>query len=161
MKKKLIAVMATCALAMCLAGCGSEESAPAEDAQQPEQAEQTESNGVDEFTIEIGGCTVTEDYEGNPAAVVEYTWTNNAEEAQMFDVAVIAKGFQNGVQLDIATISVDNEQFDMEASWKEIKPGTTQTVYRAYLLEDMSELTIEVEGWISDGPVAEKAFTLE
>lgn len=172
--KKLIVMAAAGVLALTLAGCGSDEPPTTEPAQTGDQVEQVESDDGEaaqavtdageaegEFSIEIGSCTLTEDYEGNPAIVVEYTWTNLSDDAQMFDVAVIAKAFQNGIELDLGTISYDNEQFDMDASWKEIKSGTTQTAYRAFLLDDMSEVTVEVEGWFSDGPVAEKAFTLE
>lgn len=160
--KKLVATAAACVLAMALVGCSSDESSTDSKESAPvEQAQKTASAGEAEgdFTVEIGGCTLTEDYEGNPAIVVEYTWTNNNEEAQMFDVAVINQAFQNGIQLDYAFITSD--EFDIDASMKEIKTGATQTVYKPYLLDDMSEVSVEVEGWLTDGPVAEKSFTLE
>lgn len=169
--KKLIVMVAAGALALALAGCGSDEPTTTEPAQTGDQAAQvepdageaeqagTDSGEATAFEVSIGSCTVTEDYEGNPAIVVEYTWTNNNSEAMMFDVNVITRAFQNGVELDYAILMSD--EFDVDDSMKEIKPGVTQTVYKPYLLDDMSEVTVEVEDWFSDGPVAEKAFTLE
>lgn len=170
--KKLIVMVAAGALALALAGCGSDEPTTTEPAQTGDQAAQVEPAAGEteqavtdagevagDFTVEIGGCTLTEDYEGKPAIVVEYTWTNLNDEAQMFDVAVLNQAFQNGIELEYAILMSD--EFDTSASMKDIKSGTTQTVYKPYLLDDMSEVTVEVEGWFSDGPVAEKAFTLE
>lgn len=155
--KKLITLAVVCVMAVACVGCSSGEETSSTGGGEVEPAKVESASG---YTVEIGEATVTEDYEGNAALVVEYTWTNAGDEATMFEVAIDDKAYQNGVQLEYATISVDNKQFDMEASWLEIKPGATQTVYQAFLLADQSDVEIEVTEWLYDDILAEKVVSV-
>ena len=56
-------------------------------AAEPQAAEQSEATQA-AYGVTIDGCRVTEDYQGNPAAVVTYTFTNNSDEATSPAVAV-------------------------------------------------------------------------
>lgn len=106
----------------------------------------------------IDGCRVTEDYQGNPAAVVTYTFTNNSDEATSFMVALYPKVFQNGVELGTAIGS----DWDSEKYSSDVKPGSSTTVEMGYALEDMSDITVEVEELLSfsDAVLAEQTFSL-
>lgn len=162
MKKavKLAAVVATVALSATLIGCGGDSSNEGKDEQQPEQSEPAKDDNVEsDVVVEIIGSKVTEDYEGNPAIVIEYNWTNNTEEAESFMLATLCKAFQDGIQLESAII-MNDEVYDSEASLKEIKPGASLTVYSAYVLDSESDVTIEVEELFGE-LIAEKTFSVK
>ena len=121
-------------------------------ATEPQAAEQSACG------VTIDGCRVTEDYQGNPAAVVTYTFTNNSDEATSFMVALYPKVFQNGVELGTAIGS----DWDSEKYSSDVKPGSSTTVEMGYALEDMSDITVEVEELLSfsDAVLAEQTFSL-
>ena len=127
---------------------------PAETAQAQKTAESNDAK----YVVTIDSCEITEDYQGNPAALVTYTFTNNSDEAKSFMVAIADKAYQNGVQLDTAVISgVDNN------SMKDVKPGATITVQQGFKLDDDSDMTVEVEelfNFRSDELLAEKTFSI-
>ena len=77
--------------------------------------------------------------------VVDYTFTNNSDEATSFMVATIDKAFQNGVELDTGMVMNINN----EAAMKDIKPGASVQVQQAFKLADQSEVTVEVEELLS------------
>ncbi len=167
MKARVFGMAATFALAGCLAlaGCSSgstDDSQEATTSGDEQSATQEEETVQSDYEVSIDDCVVTEDYEGNSAIVVTFTWTNNSEDNQMFEVAIDATAFQNGIELDYATISVTNEEFDTNSAYNEIKPGTTQTVQQAFLLDDQSEVTVECTEFISldDTLLAEATFSL-
>lgn len=166
MKKRLVAAAMACAVAgsLGLFGCSSGSDAPAkEEAGGGEtQPAQKEEAPAAKYAVSIDDCATTSDYQGNPALVVTYTWTNNSDDDAMFSVAIRDKVFQNGVELDFAVISSSDGSFDTGASMKDIKPGATQTVQKAYLLEDQSDVTIECEESFSfsDELLAEQTFSL-
>ena len=111
------------------------------------------------YEVTIDSCNVVDDYEGNPAASITYTWTNNSDEAVSFASAVYPKCFQNGVQLESAIVtSTDSSNY-----LNEVKPGSTVEVTLDYELQDKSELLVEVKEFISfnDDLLATKTFTLE
>lgn len=130
---------------------GRSETAPAQEAEA--QAEEPAAYGVT-----IDGCRVAEDYEGKPAAVVSYTFTNNSDDAVSFAVALNPQVFQNGVQLNTA-IGTD---WDSEKYLSDVKPGASTTVEIGYELEDESDITVEVTELISfdDTVLAEQTFSV-
>ncbi len=110
------------------------------------------------YAVTIDNCTVTTDYQDNPAIVVDYTFTNNSDEATSFMVATIDKAFQNGVELDTGMVMNINN----EAAMKDIKPGASVQVQQAFKLADQSDVTVEVEELLSmnDTLLAERTFTV-
>lgn len=143
---------------LALAGCGSSDEAPADDVSS-EQTEQAEPEApASDYAVTIDGVTVTEDYEGNPAVIVDYTFTNNSDEATSFAVACHAKVFQNGVQLESAITTDDLGNGYMA----EIKPGASTQARLAYSLTDQSDITVEVEEFFSldDTMLAEATFSV-
>ena len=143
---------------LALAGCGSSDEAPADDVSS-EQTEQAEPEApASDYAVTIDGATVTEDYEGNPAVIVDYTFTNNSDEATSFAVACHAKVFQNGVQLESAITTDDLGNGYMA----EIKPGASTQARLAYSLTDQSDITVEVEEFFSldDTMLAEATFSV-
>ena len=154
----LALVAATSPLA--LAGCnGSDAGDDAPAAEQPaeEQTEQpAEEKASSKYVVTIDGSTVTTDYEGKPAIIVDYTFTNNSDDATSFAVACSQKAFQNGVQLETAVVLDDLGN----GCLAEIKPGATTSARMAYSLADESDVTVEVKELISfdDTILAEATF---
>lgn len=154
----LALVAATSPLA--LAGCnGSDAGDDAPAAEQPaeEQTEEpAEERASSKYAVTIDGSTVTTDYEGKPAIIVDYTFTNNSDDATSFAVACSQKAFQNGVQLETAVVLDDLGNGYLA----EIKPGATTSARRAYSLADESDVTVEVTELISfdDTILAEATF---
>ena len=143
-----------------LVGCnGSDSADDAPAAEQPAE-EQTEEPAEEQtsskYAVTIDGSTVTTDYEGKPAIIVDYTFTNNSDDATSFAVACSQKAFQNGVQLANAVVMDDLGNGYLA----EIKPGATTSARMAYSLTDESDVTVEVTELISfdDTILAEATF---
>lgn len=132
------------------------QQAAGDEAQEPQQASQAEAAA--KYAVSIDGCEVGADYEGKPAAIVTFTFTNNSDEDANFMMAVADKAFQNGVQLERAIIT----DIDNESSMKDIKPGSSVSVQEAYVLDDESDMTVEVTELISfdDTILAEATFSV-
>lgn len=165
MMRKIVSGAVVCSMmvgGLALFGCSSDEGQkPSSDEGQVQEAAQQEEVQT-EYPVTIDACAVTSDYQGNPAIVVTYTWTNNSSDPQMFEVAIDDKAFQNGVELSFATISVTDQTYDMQASFKEVQPGATQTVYQAFLLDDQSDVTVQCQELISfsDEILSEASFSV-
>lgn len=132
------------------------QQAAGDEAQEPQQASQAEAAA--KYAVSIDGCEVGADYEGKPAAIVTFTFTNNSDKDANFMMAVADKAFQNGVQLERAIVS----DIDNESSMKDIKPGSSVSVQEAYVLDDESDMTVEVTELISfdDTILAEATFSV-
>ncbi len=167
MVKRAMVLAAVGMLAGCLAlfgcssgdGAGGSGSQDGEGQQEPQAASQEKKEAPEsKYAVTIDDGVVGEDYQGNPALIVTFTFTNNSDDATSFLVAISDKAYQNGVQLERA-IRTDG---DSQSSMKDIKPGATVTVEQAYVLDDQSEVTVECTELISfdDTVLAEKAFTV-
>lgn len=122
---------------------GSAESTPvAEQGASQDAPARAEQEAASDYAVTIDDCRMTEDYEGNPAAVVTFTFTNNSEETTSPAVALHAQVFQNGTELEMA-ITTDNE--DAGKYMNDVKPGSSITYGLAYELEDTSDITVEVQ----------------
>ena len=104
-------------------------------------ADKQDASQASDYAVSIDSAVVTADYQGNPALVVTYTWTNNSDEATSFAAQLLPKCFQNGVQLDTAVV-VDG--VDSNGYVNEVKPGATTSVQLAYALADDSIVSVEV-----------------
>ena len=173
MKRLLALILALC-LCFALAACGGtpESEAPATDAPGTEapvteapETEQPEAPSaaatLEEYDVEIKSAALGEDYEGNPAIMITFSWTNNSEETVMPMVAVVTRAFQGGVGLDSAII-IGNDNYDGDAYSTEVRPGTTIVVQVAYALRDeTSPVEFVIEKFLgTDGSMAYKEFDI-
>ena len=157
-------------LAFTLCACGGEETtntsdpepvspAPTE-TEEPEQAAPSSTATLGDYTVEIGDAFMATDWEGNPALVVTYTWTNNSDSATSAMSALYDKAFQDSVQLEIAMMDVV-EGYDSGASMLEVQPGGTHTYQQAYVCTSTtSPVQVTVEELFGDGTTAEKTFDI-
>lgn len=120
-----------------------------------------EAATASDFSVVIGESAQTEDYEGNPALVVTFTFTNNSDDDANFMFAVSPKAFQDGVELESAILL--NDDFDMENALKDVKPGVSLDVQWAYVLDGSSDVTVEVTELMSfdDTVLATKTFSVD
>ena len=102
----------------------------------------------------------SQDFEGKPAIVVTYTFTNNSNKDGRFLTTVHAQAFQDGVELDTAIIA--DGSVDTASAMKDVKPGASVTVQWAYVLTSKSDVQVEVKNLFdfSDDTVATRTFTV-
>lgn len=113
------------------------------------------------FTVKIGDAETVKDYEGNPAILITYDFTNNDEKAQSFGMSVMPKAFQDGIECKDAYLPSDVKYEDNYMV--EIKPGKSITVQRAYKLDGETAVDVEVTELISfdDKSMVVKSFELK
>lgn len=182
--KRLLATLLALMLALSLAACGGDTSDKAnqsdadgssaeqqadpagEKTEEPAEAEEPETpaNAADlgDYHVEITGVSLSTDYEGNPAVIVSYSWTNNSEDTTMPMTTVTCSVFQDGVGAE-AAIMMD-ENYDGDSSMTEVRPGTTLDVQEAFVLSNTtSPIEVEISEWLTlddDPPVAYQEFDL-
>lgn len=97
-----------------------------------------------DYTVSLVNATVYEDDDGEPILVLKYDFTNNSNESQSFIGATYDKAFQNGVQLSPAILIGTQYNYDVSLASKEVQPGVSMEVQRAYHL-DHPTADVEVE----------------
>ena len=159
-------------LALSLSGCGvlsdtssDQSSESTASSQSPTPAGSKDSTMQDEgdigdYHIKIVSAEKGQDYSKKDVIIVTYEWTNNSDDEQMFSTAFQAKAFQGGIECSSLTV-VDG--VDGAKPLSNIKPGATLTVQEAYLLNDDSDVEVEVSAWISFGNDAKvvKTFSVK
>lgn len=91
----------------------------------------------------LTGVSRSQDYDKTPVVVLDYTWTNNGDDAQMFTMAVGTTVYQDGIELERAIMPQGTESGD---EIKKIKPGATLSVDTGFKLTSDSPLEIEIKG---------------
>lgn len=109
-----------------------------------EQPKQKNKGTVsDKYDVEIVTAKTATDFQGNPAIIVTYNFTNNSNANASFLTSVSANAFQNSVQCNVATMMPD--VMDAQPSLAEVQPGGTITLECAYSLQDTANpITVQV-----------------
>lgn len=98
-----------------------------------------------DYLVSIDGYILTQDYEGKPAVVINFTWANNSEETTSFAFAVNSQVFQNDIECETAIV-VDTAVYNAENYMKDIKPGASLAVQLAYVLQDIDNpISVELK----------------
>lgn len=107
----------------------------------------------DIIDVDINGChvkyeghEVVQNMSGDWCVAVYYTFTNNSDENEAFVFNVRDKAFQNGVELDSSLFHVNDYSKKRES---ELQPGVSTTVCSAFILQDDSNVELQVYPWIS------------
>lgn len=128
------------------------------------QASTSDKGTIDNYYVEIGKAVKAKSFDDKDILIVEFIWKNDDINATNFESAVFDIAYQNGIQIE-STNSLSElyeEQYNIDACYTSIQPGTTLTIYEAYVLTDNSPVTVEVSGFISfDGTKITKQFILE
>lgn len=146
--KKLLSMLAiTTMLLTMLTGCGSssDQTTSTTDTGSAAASEQTTEDNATEssstlasYSVEIKGAKLCEDYEGNPAIMITYSWTNGSEETTSPLGSMMPQAFQDGVELEVAIVD-----FEYNDGFSDVRPGTTIEVDAIY--EMTSESVVEFE----------------
>lgn len=98
--------------------------------------------GGGEYAVTINSLRKVEDDEGNPAVVVNYSFTNKTMESTSTLFALLIQVFQDDKELDPALVM---EGVHYEHSGKEIKPQETlQDCEEAFVMTSENKLQIEI-----------------
>lgn len=114
-----------------------------EESQEATETTRTNPASLGDYVVEIKSATVTQDYDGNPAVIITYSWTNNSSETTSPMLSISTAVFQNGVGMDSAFI-YDDPAYDGDMYSTDVRPGTTVDVQEAFELSDTTS-PIEVE----------------
>lgn len=114
-----------------------------EDGQEATEATRANPAQLGDYVVEIKSATVTQDYEGNPAVIITYSWTNNSSETTSPMLSISTAVFQDGVGMDTAFI-YDDPAYDSGMYSTDVRPGTTIDVQEAFELNNTTS-PIEVE----------------
>ena len=165
-----------------LAGCAAPASTPANDdptasgpasaapdepkadvSENPSEEPAEEPAAERQYVVTIDDSRVSKTYDGKPALIVDFTFTNNSDESASFMFTANAKAFQDGIELESAIIG-DDKKYDSGAAMKDIKPGKSLKVQAAYVLDNKkADVEVEVTELISfdDTPLATKTLKLK
>ena len=174
--KLILTALLALFLALPLAACGGgsgvsvESEEPAQETEQATTGDQAatdqeaapEEQAADaKYAVTIDGAQLTTDYDGKPAAIVTYTFTNNSDEEESFATACSADVYQNGVECQMA-MGVEGD-YDSGTYMQKVQPGATNQVQLAYQLQDTSPIDVKVEELFNfeDVVLAEKTINLE
>lgn len=128
---------------------GGNNSTPPASAQAGGDQIQQGKGTLGDYTVEIKDATLTEDYAGDPALLVTYSFTNNSDTEHSFTVAISDEVYQDGIQLKPA-ISAIGSDIDTSSQLSNIKPGATIEVPALYSLENTtSDVEVELSELIS------------
>jgi hypothetical protein len=121
-----------------------------EEAEPNEAAPTTINFQTDAGSIVYIKHEVTEDYEGNPALVVYFDYTNlDPDEAHSAAIAWRIEAFQNGVSQE-STILGGSGLEGLGDEWTDIKEGATVQFTKVYSLQDTtSDVELEVSEFLS------------
>ncbi len=158
MKKKIASVFAALALVVAISGCGENETDTPTVTPPPQQtvdtsattttAELAETNPpetepqTEEANIKIVSHSMSKDYSGADALIIEFEWTNTEDKEANFMTTFTASLYQNGIECESAIMA---EGVDSQLLMNDIKPGVTYKVQKAYVLQDNTTANIVVK----------------
>lgn len=157
MKRRILALSLALLLALTATGCGSGSAAPQPE-KKPVETEQKDipkaasvpipaetetpvvlqdAGALGTYDVQIGGFELITDYDGAPAILVEFAFTNNSEENASAMINLSYTAYQNGIELDSAFV-IDSNIYNGEDLMKEIQPGASLTVKVPFALNSES-----------------------
>ncbi len=102
----------------------------------------------DDTTLKYLKHEVITDSNDREVVVVYFDFTNNSKDNEAFIYNYNVTCFQNGKELDYPLASFDVDEYNNAA--RELQTGANITVARIYILEDKSDVDLEVTSWGSN-----------
>ncbi|MBE6745876.1 MAG: DUF5067 domain-containing protein [Ruminococcaceae bacterium] len=102
------------------------------------------ASNLGEYKVQIKEHYKSKGFYDEKLVVVVFTFTNKSDEAICFNDAIDVQAFQNGVELNLYIATNIPGQVDVRDSYKELKPGASYDVPKAYILDD-TENSVEIE----------------
>ena len=111
------------------------------------QANETVDGQIGDYICTVKSAEICKNWEKKDSVKITYSFTNNAKEAQSFDIALTDNVYQDGVGLESTFISSDDDDWGVDVK---IKPGVTKEVAKVYKLRDTTtDLEVEIGEWLS------------
>jgi len=109
-----------------------------------------ETGKIGKYNVTVKDSVVVEN-DGKKILIVTYTFTNNSDESKAFDIVITDKLFQNGVELGPVYTSWGlEEHYNPDNKSKEIRPGVSLDLQKAYELNDpTTDVEVELSEWLS------------
>lgn len=118
-----------------------------EEPKKPDTGDASDAEHIkwDEYELEYKDAYITEDIYGNDALVLTMDFTNNSSEADAYAWCIFECAFQDGVEIDNATVLLDAETWDLvtDDQYKNIQSGKTIEVCSAFVLSNLED-TVEI-----------------
>lgn len=102
----------------------------------------TDTARYNDTTLKYLKHDVITDSNGKEVLVIYFDFANNSEDNTAFAYNYDVTCFQNGKELDYPLVSFDIDEYNNIA--RELQTGTNITVARIYILEDKSNVDLEV-----------------
>ena len=102
----------------------------------------TDTARYNDTTLKYLKHDVITDNNGREVLVIYFDFANNSEDNTAFAYNYNVTCFQNGKELDYPLVSFDIDEYNNIA--RELQTGTNITVARIYILEDKSNVDLEV-----------------
>ena len=159
-RREFIYAGASSLFALGLAGCGKSgtTSTSTSDAQK-EEPKKSEEKQPEKYEVTIGTLTQIADYNGDPAAKITFSFTNNSDETAAFMSSVRVEAYQDGQQLEVAVVT--SGDVNWESTMTKIKTGTSLDVEQAYKLISSSDVEVEVYPLFGKDKLAAQTFSLQ
>ncbi len=116
--------------------------------------------GYNDYILEVKDVVYLENYDGSPAVLVSFTFTNSGEDALYAMESYAIHAYQNGVELDNIT-DINNGSEEMLNTIISVKDGASIDVQMAFANDDTSDVTLEIcEPTDEENVIWEKVFTI-
>ena len=119
----------------------------------------TDTATNDDTTLKYLKHEVITDSNDREVVVVYFDFTNNSKDNEAFIYNYNVTCFQNGKELDYPLASFDVDEYNNAA--RELQTGVNITVARIYILEDKSDVDLEVTPWGSSKKLMKLTLKVE
>lgn len=119
----------------------------------------TDTARYDDTTLKYLKHEVITDSNDREVVVVYFDFANNSKDNEAFIYNYNVTCFQNGKELDYPLASFDVDEYNNAA--RELQTGTNITVARIYILEDKSDVDLEVTAWGSSKKLMKLTLKVE
>lgn len=107
--------------------------------------------------VSIDGVRIGQDSQGRSIAIVDMTYTNTAKTNEKFFTNYDCRAYQNKVELDNA-LFIDG--VDYGALDKTLQPGGSISISEAFILEDSSQITVEITNLLGTKTIVSKKYNI-
>ena len=149
MRRKVLIIMMAACMAFGLSACGGdtgedtkkeEQSGEEGGSEEKEEETQTKVDAInletEEGSLVYTSHELTQDYDGNNAVRIYFTYTNKSEDAKLVQFAFRTQVFQNGVECELATGDFMNPNEAEQNAIKEVMNGGSLNVAFLYAVPD-------------------------
>jgi hypothetical protein len=119
----------------------------------------TDTATNDDTTLKYLKHEIITDSNDREVVVVYFDFTNNSKDNEAFIYNYNVTCFQNGKELDYPLASFDVDEYNNAA--RELQTGANITVARIYILEDKSDVDLEVTPWGSSKKLMKLTLKVE